>query len=403
MGQPLPTIIANTSNDSICSGQKIILTAHGANSFIWSPSIGLNTSNGNSVIASPSATMNYTVTGYNSPTCIGDTDILITVNPLPIISVSGIDSICKGNTSSLVASGGETYSWYPSTGLNSSNTASVSANPGQTQTYTIISQDKHSCIDSANFTLNVIALPQLQISGSQFFCFGQSTQLIASGADQYIWNPIFGSNTYIGPQVIISTNSNTTYNLIGINKGLCKDSISIPITVLTLPTLSINAPDSICQGQKFELSSLGNGTFNWQPSFNLNCSTCADPIATINSDIKFIVTITSTNLCLNKDSVLVKIKPSCGENIIVPNIFSPNGDGVNDVFNFKIDNIQSFQFEIFDRWGLKVFSSNEFNFEWDGKAKSGEQCSEGIYFYCLKIQKYSGEIKDYKGFLTLVK
>lgn len=391
-----PVLSIAGSGKHICKGDSVTLNAYGAFAYSWA---SIN-NNSPIITISPPASTTYTLLAATG-TCTASKTATIIVNPLPIITVTGNDSICKGSTSLLSATGAVSYNWVPNNGLNNVNTANVLASPFQTQTYNIIGQDVNNCIDSASFKLNVIPLPQLQIIGTQSFCIGQTTQLTASGADQYVWSPIIGLTNTTGSQVTTSVNSNTTYNIVGINNGMCKDSISIPITVFPLPTVSLSAPDSICQGQEFKIAAMGNGDFSWSTASGLSCTQCSNPDVILQSNTQYIVTITDVNSCTNKDSILIKINPSCG-NIVIPNIFSPNGDGINDLYSIKADNIQSFQFEIFDRWGNKIFESTNSN-EWNGKNKTGEPCSEGTYFYIIRIQKYSGENKDYKGFLTLVK
>lgn len=399
-----PTIsvsITNSSNNNICTGQSINLLTTGANSYSWTPDIGLNSTSGNTVVASPNSTTNYTITGITSSNCSSTNTILVTVNSLPIIVVTGIDSICKGNSSSFYASGANNYSWTPSIGLNTSTGNFITANPNQTQTYSVIGIDNNNCIDTTTFILKIIPVPQLQIIGSLSVCIGNSTTLTATGADQFNWN--FGTSASSNSTAIVSPTINSTYTLSGINSGICKDSVSFSTIVFQLPTLSLQAIDSICDGEEFIMQANGNGIFNWKPSIGLSCTPCSNPTATIQTSTQFVVTITDANLCINKDSIFIKIEESCGEDILIPNVFSPNSDGANDLFKIKVNNIRAFECDIYDRWGLKLFSSNDPNFSWNGIVPNGTIAPDGVYFYLIKITKYNNQIKNFKGHLTLVR
>lgn len=107
--------------------------------------------------------------------------------------------------------------------------------------------------------------------------------------------------------------------------------------------------------------------------------------------MQYFVCITDANSCISKDSVFLTVNTTCGNTIFIPNIFSPNGDGINDDFITKTDNIKDFQFEIYDRRGLIVFETSSNNVYWNGKNKKGEVCSEDTYFYLLRAEKYTGE------------
>ncbi len=85
------------------------------------------------------------------------------------------------------------------------------------------------------------------------------------------------------------------------------------------------------------------------------------------------------------------------DTVVFPNIFSPNGDGINDVFYFNTDDISPVVLTIINRWGLKVFDSDK-HFSWDGRTTSGEPCNVGTYYYIIQT-----ETKIYKGFLELIR
>jgi gliding motility-associated-like protein len=396
-----PSISISLLNDSICLNQSMLLNAHGADIYNWFPDGSLNSLSGSTVIATPSVTTTYTVTGTTLANCTSTNTVTLVVNSLPIVSLNGLDSICKGNYSVIQATGASNYTWSPSLGLSATTGFSVNANPNQTQVYTVIGADNNHCLDTVLFTLNIIPLPQLQVLGSQSVCIGSTATLTALGATQFNWN--FGSIQSSNPIAIVSPSINTTYTLTGTNLGKCKDSLYFTINVLQLPTISIVSIDSICDGQDFSLQAIGSGSFNWYPSIGLSCTQCSNPISILESSTQYYVTITDNNLCSNIDSVFINVKETCGDDLLIPNVFSPNGDGVNDFFKVTVSNIRSFECDIYDRWGIKLFSSSLSNFSWNGISTNGVLVPDGVYFYLIRIQKYNNKINNYKGFLTLVR
>jgi gliding motility-associated-like protein len=81
-----------------------------------------------------------------------------------------------------------------------------------------------------------------------------------------------------------------------------------------------------------------------------------------------------------------------------PNAFSPNGDGYNDVLNFKVSGVVLYHARIFDRWGKMIIDfGGDTEYSWDGNNNSGEQVDDGTYFYLLQVKMVNGEIKDVQG------
>jgi hypothetical protein len=141
-------------HDPICQGDSTQITATGANTYTWSPSITLNRDTGNDVIANPTTTTTYTIIGTDTG-CSHSYSFTVYVNPLPVITITGPDTMCIGQSVTLTATGASAYIWTPSTALSDSMSATVSANPDSTITYTISGKDTNDCISSTTFTLVV--------------------------------------------------------------------------------------------------------------------------------------------------------------------------------------------------------------------------------------------------------
>jgi PKD repeat protein len=240
-----PDVAVSTSNNIICSGESVNLTASGANSYSWSPSFGLNTTTGASVVATPTSTITYMVTGSNGG-CSEDATITITVNPTPNLTVSADETtICPGQQAVITASGADTYSWSPAGSLSSSTGASVTANPSVTTVYTVVGASNAGCESEQQITITVDenATPDVAITpATNEICEGESVIISASGADTYAWSPGGSLNQTSGSQVIATPSTTTTYTVVGLN--VCGDGqAQVTITVNSLPDTPVIQQD----------------------------------------------------------------------------------------------------------------------------------------------------------------
>jgi gliding motility-associated-like protein len=107
------------------------------------------------------------------------------------------------------------------------------------------------------------------------------------------------------------------------------------------------------------------------------------------------------NTCTDKDTLTIIVTE--GYSIIIPNIFTPNGDAINDNFMVKTEGVSSLNILIYDRWGLKMFESGSITGAWDGKTAGGKEVPDDTYFYIINATDNKGKNNEYKGFITLLK
>lgn len=152
----IPVVTTNSTPSSIiCEGSSANLTASGATTYSWSPSTGLSSVTGSSVIADPTASITYTVTGSNG-LCSSTTTAALTVNPAPVVSSSPVTvNICPGGSAALSATGGVSYSWLPATGLSSTITSNVNASPLSDITYTVTGTAINGCTNTSTSLVTV--------------------------------------------------------------------------------------------------------------------------------------------------------------------------------------------------------------------------------------------------------
>ena len=148
------------TNQTICLGESITLAASGGVSYVWSPAASLSDPNSSSPVATPTSTTTYTVTVTDQDGCTDTDDVVVTVQTNPTLTVSSDQTICRGESVQLSASGSATaYSWSPSTGLNNINLANPTASPSVTTIYTVTATLGTGCTTTDQVIVNVNDLP----------------------------------------------------------------------------------------------------------------------------------------------------------------------------------------------------------------------------------------------------
>lgn len=307
----LPLVTATPSNTSICPGACVSVTASGAGtgaSYTWTPSAGLNTTSGTTVNACPAVTTTYTVTGADQFGCGGIATAIVQIAPVPAVSVSPSNtSVCLGSSVTLNASGGTSYNWSPSAGLNTTTGNTVQAAPGSTTTYTVTGTSGIGCPATATAIVNVLPLPVVSVSApATTICENTSIVLTGSGASNYSWDP--GSST--GTTVSFSPSATTTYTVTGTASNGCTDTAAIVINVIPAPVISAGADKSMCLGSNVTLSATGaggTGTYNWTPLTGLSTPASSVTIASPSSTTTYTVTGTNSSGCSDVDQIIVTV------------------------------------------------------------------------------------------------
>ncbi len=232
---PLP-LISGGSNTSVCLGNNTTLTASGASTYSWSPAAGLSATTGTSVVASPTSTTTYSVTGTITATgCQRTALVTVSVNPVPTISAtgSGLVTICSGSSATLTATGGVSYTWSPSAGLSATSGNTVTANPTTTTTYQITGTNSFGCSNSSAPFSEVVSVNPLPspITGNTQVSTTITTQL-SDGTGGGTWtssNP--GNATVIAATGLVS----------GVAPGSTIVTYTLPTTCAVHTTVNVNA------------------------------------------------------------------------------------------------------------------------------------------------------------------
>jgi gliding motility-associated-like protein len=371
----------------ICHYDSIAIAAFGATSYTWFP-WGYHNANIN---ISPDSTTQIILMGVDNNGCINSDTATLVVYPLPNVYVTGVNPICFGNSVTISAHGAATYNWTP---INLTGD-SITISPPATTSYQVLGTDTNQCKNTANFSITVFELPVAQITGIDRICQQEMVTLQASGGDSYIW-----STNETTSSIQVEPLTTTTYSLIAI-KNICSDTATFTIHVDPKPEITLTSDTTIIIGMTLPLHVSGANTYIWTPVDYLSCTSCSNPTTRPSETIEYCVEGVNSFGCSDTACMTVTVDKECGETF-VPSAFSPNGDGNNDLLYVRGKCIKTMQFEIYNRWGEKVFVSTEPTIPWDGTFK-GKSLDTGVFVYYLKAEYYNGVIVNQKGNITLIR
>lgn len=290
-------VTANAGSDvTICNGTSANLLASGGASYSWSPSSGLSAGNVANPVANPSVTTSYIVTS-SSGTCSATDTVVVNVIPSVTANAGNDVAICLGSSATLTATGGNSYTWSPSSGLNNANIASPIANPGTTTTYAV-TVSNGSCSATDSITVSVQTL-SVAVNSDTAFCAGGVAQLMAMSSNPiatYVWTPATGLNNASIMDPIATPQTTTTYTVVA-NDGVCSATNSVMITISSpvAPIISTAGPLSVCGNTPIVLNALASGVIVWTDANGAVLSNNNSYTATANGC--YTATVVDANLC----------------------------------------------------------------------------------------------------------
>ena len=373
----VPTINVITTNSVLCASQTATLSFSGSSgSVMWSNGATTSTTS----INAPGV---YTATLTTScGTAINSTTISSQITPT--LSVTPISAtLCAGQTMTLTAiSNVSNYFW--NTGAATS-TISVSL-PG-IKTVTV----SNAC-GSATASVNVLSssLPVITLSSNTYtICPNETATLtVTGGQSPYSW-----SNT-VNTGSVVTTNGGTVSVSYSNICGTSTQSINVSVV-----SINANITANPMVGVKpltvdFNNNSIGATSYLWDFGNSFSATTQSVSAQTYTAAGIYVVYLFTTNgTCSAADSLIITVQEEAPY-LVIPNVFTPNGDGTNELFKIKGFNIVEFNCVIFNRWGIKLFEWNDIKTGWDGKIESKEAV-DGIYFFIIQAKDIN--LKDVKA------
>ncbi len=256
-------VSVTASQTNICTGSNVTLTASGAITYSWNTGATANL-----IVVSPSVTTTYSVIGSNG-TCNSQKTISVQVTPLPIVSVNN-QTICPGGTTTLSASGANSYSWS-----NGATSSSISVNPASNTIYTVTGSNSLNCTNSRTVSVFIGTGLSLSIlSSPSIACANQTVLLSAFGANTYTW-----SNGFIGSSITVTPSVANNFSVIG-SANTCTGSSSILVPIVSPPNVSLNVSPSatLCSPSSLTIHATGASSYSWSNGSN-TASTVVSPSA----------------------------------------------------------------------------------------------------------------------------
>lgn len=332
-----------------------------------------------------------------SPQCrILSERLSVVVNSVPVASATNNGPVCINGTLSLTASGSTQYSWAGPNGFSSFDASPSIQNiqAAQAGVYTVTVSNAAGCSATASTTVvvspaAVVAAPKVAV------CYGDSAQLSASGGIAYQWIPATGLSNDLLANPKASPLTTTTYQVVVTGASGCKDTASTEVEVITKAIANAGPDQTIVSGGSVRLQGSITGSFqsfSWTPASAFPAPQTLQPTVSPTSNAVYRLTVASSDGCgTSFDEVEVAVIPD--KSIFIPNAFTPNNDGLNDLWNIPaLDAYPDFELFVFNRYGEVVFRNSRNNKGWDGMYKS-EPLPTGAYVYFIKLNTSNQQLK----------
>jgi len=276
---------------------------------------------------------------------------------------------------------------------------------------------EHVYLDSGNYQLELFAYGPVQCINNGFItyitnvivyenptvsaipkiseiCENDSTIILLTGAEKYIFESINFIDSTLNSQISLSPSDTSYYLITGIDANNCIDTTSIAVFVEPLPIVKLGNDTCLEEGENIVLGiNADYYTYLWSTGDTSQYISASAAIS------EYCLEVIPKNCFSEETCILIDFCPL----INIPNAFSPNGDGNNDVLNVLGHGIEKIDFKIYNRWGMLVFHSNDINLGWDGSYQGKNQETE-VYVYILVVKlKNSSELVKKHGNVTLLR
>ena len=404
---PVNAIEITPSAPVICAGESVQLTATSLLpvDFTWEPATGLNCTECQNPIASPGTTTGYTVTGEFEG-CPVSGSVQVEVVPLPsILPPAGV--LCPGNSTALnfAPNPAWTYAWSSpdDPGFSSTDPAPI-VSPAQTTAYAVTVSNGICPPETFPLTVFVANDPILTVSNDTTVCGSNGVTLFANTGlpGDYTWQPGGSTGTSFTPQLQEGVN---TFTVIYSND--CGDLLTETIIVEVYPGVEITGltydsdSTTVYQGTPITLGVETDPPatiYAWSTGSTTD-TTQVQPLTL--PSVTYSVTVTDDLGCSDSESVTFEVLES---KFGIPNVFTPNNDGINDFFLVIItgENIEVLSTEVWNRWGQRVYEEKNGNAGWDG-TQNGKPALSDVYVYRIVLRLPSGREVKISGDVTLLR
>lgn len=311
--------------------------------------------------------------------------ISIDIFPLPVLNFSSSVSGCENSSFELKVSGGQTYSWTGPAGFVSNQSTLVFSplrfnNAG---TYSVIARSDKGCVNDGSTSLSVLPSVLATVSPTANICEGSSVPLVATGGNAYQWIPSKALSDPFSSSPTATPTDSTRYTVIVKNNFGCADTAQVDVNVWKKPFADAGPDKRTKVGAPVQLDGTARGSdvrYFWTPSTNLSNALSLTPIGNPPQTTRYTLHVVSNVGCgTSTDDMTLNVYE-------IPNAFSPNGDGTNDLWAFKSPAaFEGAVVEVFNRYGQIVFRSRGYSKPWDGNM-NGQPVPPGTYYYVVDFR-----------------
>lgn len=345
----------------------------------------------------------------NNRGCEDSIETELTINEPIEVNAGGDTIICLADSAHLVPTGGVSYVWTPAATLSCADCNAPYAFPKVKTQYTVISTDVNGCHDTTQVEVDIKTHVESIAGKGGEICQGESITLSVEGGRAYQWTPEGAIDNPASDAPSVTPNENTNYRVVAFEGSCIPDTNFVEVIVHPKPTVEVRGGGEIVAGTSADLLASGKDIvrFLWTPSNTLSCSGCSDPVASPFKTTKYTVTVFSKYDCVDSADVVISVL--CDESqLFIPNTFTPNGDGMNDIFMVRGQGISTLKsFRVYNRWGEVMFertdaSVNDKASGWDG-TYNGAQLPPDVYVYTVEAYCENGDLLKLKGDITIIR
>lgn len=413
-----PELIVSPEDTLACHNDSIQLSASGAEDYNWMPGANLSCTDCPNPVAGPGQDSTYTVTGTDTNGCRATATATLSYTcctdgiPGPVADFTTDDSLqhCKGDSVRFINTSvysNENTAFYWDFGNNAQPATSTQAHPGSVWFETsgahpvrLIVDD--SCgRDTIVRNVNIFPLPTGAGYNDTTICEGTTLNFDAVPISDYSyrWIPsAYLSDPFvIDPALSVPDDTTISYVLrISDEVTGCASHDTIQVTTTPRPVANAGSDTTLTPGERLELNGCCGSNYTWSPADYLDNAFIQNPVTSPEEAITYRLTTENSQGCTASDTIRI----SLNHEVFIPKMFSPNGDGMNDVFKVYGHGISNIRFEVYNRWGEKVYETSSVESintaGWKG-TRNGEKLPEGTYTWKCRGHFMNGQPLRFKG------
>ena len=401
----------SVSNDTlICVIDTLQLLAKASvpgGSVTWSPNYNINNINSFTPLVSPDVTTVYHVQFKDNFGCEATDSVKVNVVTEVSLQIANDTTICRTDSVTLkIKTDALYFTWAPSETLNNAVAQNPVAYPTDPSTaYQVKASISNKCFKTASIIVKTAPYPLADAGADTSVCFGKSASLHASGGSIYSWTPTFFLNNSNIPNPISQNPTAKIRYIVTVRDTLgCPKPKTDTMFVTVVKIIADAGPrdTSVVLGQLLQLTATGSTNYLWSPNTWLSSINIFNPTALPLDNIQYAVRVSDAQGCFGLDTINVKLF-KVDPDLYVPTAFSPDGDGINDIFRpiaLGIKSIESFR--VYNRWGQMVYSTSQIGQGWNGKFGGVDQPA-GTFVWYAEATNYKDKKIKKKGTVILIR